>query len=660
MSTSTEIIIGDLKFQGGDVIAADVYEAFDPTNLTLQISTATIKLYNENEDFNIINPTSEFQGFRENQPVTIWQVVNGKRIYIGLYYVEKWESLSERVIEFELFDQIGLLDKTDYRGGLWLTATPIKTILESITAVSGIKFEIAPELEDIELTGWIPFCTCREALHQVAFAAGVFVVAPRMPGFVRIGTADENTAKNINYGARAGVPAAGQSRNWQRRWRAADWEFSRARAEIPQESIIDSINVEQVEAVKGLELVSHLYTTSAEVIDLFEDSLAEGIYTIRFDQPIHSHSVTGAVALAEHVNYITFEVESAGTVTITGKGYVDNTQLHTCGAGSKNIVRVDKVTMLSSARADAIKNALMLKLERNLKQKSRLLSENMLIGDRVAIQSYFRQLISGYIESASINLAGGFISAVEILGRLLTTNTIRRTGISSTGASRLRQRMFRTYASTDGWPAGKWWYGAQAAWRAKGATDANAALVDLTGNANNLTYDNYDSDEWSADNGWAGNGADYFDTGILPALEQTIYLAFVGVASPVNNNSPIGARESISGTFRNHLMRIYVSATDDHRCAFMGTADGVTPRVESGVLAMNKAGFWLNGVKFSAQNITDDYTFTITVFLMAINEAGSAANIMSDGSVAAACIVNSTEHDNIVKYRSNELLKLIS
>jgi hypothetical protein len=227
--------------------------------------------------------------------------------------------------------------------------------------------------------------------------------------------------------------------------------------------------------------------------------------------------------------------------------------------------------------------------------------------------------------------------------------------------SRLRQRMFRTYESTDGWPAGEWWYGATAAWIAKGAASANAALVDLTGNGNDLTYDNADSGNWSSANGWAADGTDYFDTGILPQLEQTIYIAYSGMTSLSNNCAPVGVRESISGTFRNHLMRLHLSATNSQTCAFQGTSAGLTPREVTGVVAMNKAGFWVNGVEYSNQNITDDYTYTANMFLMAQHLAGTGArDILDDGHIAAACIVNGTDTDEVTKFRSDELMKLVS
>jgi hypothetical protein len=71
-----------------------------------------------------------------------------------------------------------------------------------------------------------------------------------------------------------------------------------------------------------------------------------------------------------------------------------------------------------------------------------------------------------------------------------------------------------------------WWdnsgaiSGCVGAWQAKGAASYAASLLDLSGNANNLT-ENLSTVDWSTDNGWEFDGGDTFDTGITPVNNQT-------------------------------------------------------------------------------------------------------------------------------------------
>ena len=75
---------------------------------------------------------------------------------------------------------------------------------------------------------------------------------------------------------------------------------------------------------------------------------------------------------------------------------------------------------------------------------------------------------------------------------------------------------------------------------------------------------------------------------------------------------------------------------------------------------MNKNGTWLNGVKVDPQTITTEYTFTTNMFLMALNAVGTPGSFLLDGHVAAVCIVNATDPNETVEYRSSEMGKLIS
>lgn len=204
-----------------------------------------------------------------------------------------------------------------------------------------------------------------------------------------------------------------------------------------------------------------------------------------------------------------------------------------------------------------------------------------------------------------------------------------------------------------------WYNDAEACWIPRGAVSASAALVDLTGNGNDLTYTNYAEAGWSAENGWAGSADGYFDTGIVPQLEQTIYVAFTDTEDTGSNADLIGTRELIGAAQRQHYLRNRGGLTG-LQYNFMDNvqADG-TYRTD-GVVAMNKNGFWLNGVERWAQTISTSYTFTINMFLMALNNNGTENNILTTGHVAAVCIVNATDDDDTIKLRSHAMRNIIN
>ena len=203
-----------------------------------------------------------------------------------------------------------------------------------------------------------------------------------------------------------------------------------------------------------------------------------------------------------------------------------------------------------------------------------------------------------------------------------------------------------------------WWDGATAAWRATLADSSTDALIDLTGNGYDLNYDNYPSTNWDTTTGWAADGSGYFDTGILPALEQTIYVAFKGTSDTGSNAELIGARELISGTQRQHYLRNRGGVTG-LQYNFQDNVQAVGTFYADGVVAMNKNGFWFNGVELYGQSISTAYTFTLSMYLMALNNNSVAANILPNGYITAACIVNSTESDTIVQQRMTAMKRIV-
>ncbi len=109
--------------------------------------------------------------FQKKQPVEAYN--NGD--LIGVYFIDKGERTGRLDFSFSCKDVIGLLDLVTYNGGLWLTDTPLTTVLNDV--FGGVyEFDIDPVYKDATLRGFIePDKKQREALQQIAFALGAVV-----------------------------------------------------------------------------------------------------------------------------------------------------------------------------------------------------------------------------------------------------------------------------------------------------------------------------------------------------------------------------------------------------------------------------------------------------------------------------------------------------
>lgn len=95
-----------------------------------------------------------------------------KKKEMGTFYLDTWKSEKDKLMCVSAIDLIGIIDKTDFMGGMYENIT-FETIMREIftsAAVDEKEFEIEESLKSILMTGYIPICSHREALQQAVFA----------------------------------------------------------------------------------------------------------------------------------------------------------------------------------------------------------------------------------------------------------------------------------------------------------------------------------------------------------------------------------------------------------------------------------------------------------------------------------------------------------
>jgi hypothetical protein len=157
-------------------ILIGVVRDFDTTELKAVKAIHEIDLISSTVPINVLD--ADIHGvdevdyiFQKKQPVEAYQ--DGG--LIGVYYIDKGERTGRRDLKFSCKDAIGLLDLVTYGGGLWLTDTPLTTILSEVFG-DLYEFDIDPAYKDSALRGFIePNKKQREALQHIAFALGAVV-----------------------------------------------------------------------------------------------------------------------------------------------------------------------------------------------------------------------------------------------------------------------------------------------------------------------------------------------------------------------------------------------------------------------------------------------------------------------------------------------------
>jgi len=159
-----------VHFTGADIKSCVVVDEIEPIGITLPIGTLDLTLFSSDATFNIIDPTGDFFQLQSRQPLDVYELIDNNKIYMGQFFLESWENSSDTEITFKAIDLIGVLDSIPYLGcikgiGEILAGDMIAEILDPLS----IPYVLDPYILTFGVRGWIPICTVREAIQQVAF-----------------------------------------------------------------------------------------------------------------------------------------------------------------------------------------------------------------------------------------------------------------------------------------------------------------------------------------------------------------------------------------------------------------------------------------------------------------------------------------------------------
>jgi hypothetical protein len=389
----TGIDYGELiTFEGSSIRAALVTEEVNQLSAEVPYNTLDLQLYSPDAQFSIINPSGVYASLTEKQPLMVQEVIDNGSILIGQYYLDTWENTSETEIAFSCIDLLGVLDGMTYRGGLWLGAgVALHTLIESILEPIFVPYDLDIDLYDVVVRGWIPICSYREALQQIAFAVGASVSCAR------------SSAIQI----------------YQSKIAASDTGYTSTIAR-------DEQGMEQTLSLKpqvtGVEVTAHNYVASTEAKELYNGSLPAGVSEITFDRPMHSLTVSGAAIAESGVNYALLNVASAGTVLLTGKVYNDTKKVFSVyntalsPSVKPNVLKVDAAGLVNSENGAAVTQRVYDYHQQRYLQKLTLYAPTVQPGELVLLDALYQQRVRGAVEKMDTDLAGGFVSKVEITG----------------------------------------------------------------------------------------------------------------------------------------------------------------------------------------------------------------------------------------------------
>ena len=398
----TGLDYGATRILSGDaIVSARITREADPIAARLPAGALEFTLHSDEKAFHLLNPQGTFSLLQQSQRLEVTQWVEGKAKAPEIYYLQNWENDGEGGIRMKAQDAVGLLDSREFLGGIYEEMSG-KALIQEIMSAANMECEISGTLADIPLSGWLPLCSCREALQRTAFALGAAVH----------GGGEGLQVEPIEVRPSALIPLA----------RKLEGQTTRLR-----------------ETVTGVDLTLHSWRREGEARELFRETLPAGKHRILLDKPVWGLEISGGSLEKWGPNYADLFLEGEGEVTLRGGEYVQGKRIVSVRVPdlpltqAENVLTVEDATLMAGAQAQEVAQRVLDYYAWRYQSGFTILPGEEEVSRMVIVQHRNGALLKGYIEAMEIDLTGGGLARIQIAGIPLTTIWQYRAGECYTG-----------------------------------------------------------------------------------------------------------------------------------------------------------------------------------------------------------------------------------
>lgn len=364
-------------FSAKEILSARLVNEIDPTLCELTVDTLSFEMQD-----------SQNRSFlpQENQRIELMH--NGK--LRSVQYITASTRKAKANYKIECQSAIGLLSG-DFLGGMYAD----KPVADLIGEVLGDwEFELNPTFSEKLITGYLPVCTQREAIQQIAFAIGAIV------------TTQESS--KIRF---VPIPKA-------------------IAARFRNDDIMVGGSVKSAPRYARVSVSSHFYSKSEDVETLIDEEEISGTDVLfTFASPHYDYEITGGTITGSDVNWVTITAE--GVVTLSAKAYLHSTRAYTkrnpeaTAKEQGNIIAINKATLINSANAQEAVDRLYSAVQRRQTVNQDVIVSGQKAGQLASSITPWDTITTGFISFMDSTITqNGHIATITIQGIEVTLESV--------------------------------------------------------------------------------------------------------------------------------------------------------------------------------------------------------------------------------------------
>lgn len=167
----TDILFDTINFSDSEIQKAILTEKIDPTSLTLPSNYIEVGIKSSTKSFSILDSTSLYYLLKAKQPVYVYETIDGTEYFCGKFYLDSWNSLTEKTLEFSAYCIIELTERVDALGYYYNTVTSTHRdaleVLGYLFDDAGFEYTLDSDLDDKNVTGFVNVKSVRSTLQDM-------------------------------------------------------------------------------------------------------------------------------------------------------------------------------------------------------------------------------------------------------------------------------------------------------------------------------------------------------------------------------------------------------------------------------------------------------------------------------------------------------------
>ncbi|MBQ7767554.1 MAG: hypothetical protein IJ403_01575 [Oscillospiraceae bacterium] len=370
-----------------ELVRVSLLNEIDPSSCELSADELTVEIRDSKNRKLNIRKDHRLELYRNNE-------------IIASHYIKDYTREGENKLTLKAQSTISILEDT-FLGGLYNKDDKVE-LPDVLGAVLGdIPYVLDASLESKPI-GYLPVCTKREALQQIAFAVGAYVT-----------TQGDGTIK-LNA---VGDPLTAQQPGF-----------------FDKDKILSGSSLSQIRMPKGIQVTAHKYTQSDEQEILAADAtvyndpntLVDEVVLV-FSEPHWGYACNpyfGEAQIAEeHPHWVRITGSTGAVFEVTGKKYVHTTVDHSwtnpdASEFGGDTIKIENATLITDENVQEVIERLKAYYSLENSLNGTVVVEGQKAGDIVEIANPFgNDLTVGYITKMESEFtATGHTASIEVRG----------------------------------------------------------------------------------------------------------------------------------------------------------------------------------------------------------------------------------------------------